>query len=165
MSTNPQTPVLQNTPFLRVQRSFPTQDAQALSIEVDRAYCDTAAKVNSRTIGVYAPNKPTAIGDQWILSGASSKQQTLRQVYPYTAAGSTTINHNINFNSVSMISRIYGTVVDTSGNWYPLPLVNAAAATNQIAILVNATQIVITAGGGAPTIASGVVVLEWVSNV
>lgn len=160
------TSIIQQSPYLRSQRHFPTDNPQALSIEVDRAYCDTATKVNLRTIGVFTTNKPITTGEQWFLNTASqtsNRQQTLRQVYQFTGAGN--IAHGIDLTKIFGFSRIYG--IFTNGtNWYPLPYVDVVSATNQVNVIVTPTNIVITAGGGAPpTITSGTVVLEWLSLV
>lgn len=149
-------------PYLRTSRNFPDDNSQALSVEVNRSYIDIANKVNERTIGTYAVNAPVITGDRWFLSGASSRQQGLRQVYTFTAAGN--IAHGINLSNISAFVKIYGTFTNGT-NWYPLPYVDTNAAGNCISLNVTPTNIVITAGGGAPAITSGTIVLEWLSNV
>jgi hypothetical protein len=161
------TSIVQQSPFLRVQRNFPPDNPQALSIEVDRAYCDTAAKVNARTIGIFPLNMPIITGEKWFINstanGVAQTLQSLRQVYTFTGAGN--IAHGINFTGISGFSRIYGTFTDGT-DWYPLPYVDAISATNQVALKVTPTNIVITAGAGSPpSITSGYVVLEWLSVV
>ena len=155
---------IQQTPYLRVQRSFPADNQQALSVELDRSYTDIASKMNARTIGTFALGFPIVTGEQWFLQkGPIEKQQTLRQVYIFTSSGN--IPHNINLTEISGFSRIYGTFTDGT-NWYPLPYVDVVAANNQVNVIVTPTNIVITAGGGAPpAITSGYVVLEWLSLV
>jgi hypothetical protein len=155
--------IIQQAPYLRVQRNFPNDNPQALSIEVDRAYCDIAAKMNTRTIGTFATNFAIVTGEQWFLAGSNEKQQTLRRVYPFTAAGN--IAHNIKLGEISGFTKIYGTFTNGT-NWYPLPYVDVVAANNQVNVIVTPTNIVITAGGGSPpAITSGYVVLEWLSLV
>lgn len=158
--TNP----TQLSPYLRTQRSFPNDNAQVLTVEIDRAYLDIAQKVNARTIGLFPVNAPIATGEQWFISGQTNKQQTLRQLYTFTAAGN--IAHGINVAAIAGFTRIYGTFTDGT-NWYPLPYVDVAAANNQVNIVVTPTNIVITGGGGGgqPAIVSGFVVLEWLSLV
>lgn len=153
--------VVQQSPYLRQQRNFPDDNIQALTIEIDRAYVDTAQKVNDRIIGLFPTNTPIATGEQWFLSGQSARQQTLRQIYTFTAAGN--IPHGINLAQIAGFTRIWGTFTD-GASWYTLPWVDTVSATNQVNVLVNATNIVITAGGGTPpSITSGFVVLEWLS--
>lgn len=151
----------ERSPYLAVQRTFP-RDPQALSVEMSRTYIDIAQKVNRRTIGNFS-NVPLVTGNVWTLSGGNQRQQTLRQVYTFTSAGN--IPHGINLTNISGIVQIYGTFTNGT-NWYPLPYVDVVDATNQVNIYVNPTNIVITAGGGSPpTITSGYVVLEWLSDV
>jgi hypothetical protein len=156
----------QQTPFLRLQRSFPSDDIQALTVELDKSYIDIAQRVNDRTIGIFAFNRPSATGEAWYQAGSNAKQQTLRQLYAFTAAGN--IPHGIPITgSVGFqgITRLYGTFTDGT-NWYPLPYVDVVAANNQVNVYVTPTNIVITSGGGAPpTIVSGWVILEWLAAV
>jgi len=153
----------QQSPYLRTQRRFPQDSIQELTKEVDKAYIDTAQKVNSRVIGTYSVNAFVVTGEEWFLTGQPNRQQTLRRVYKITGAGS--IAHGINVSQISGFTRIYGTFTDGT-NWYTLPYVNTAAANNQISVQVTPTNIVITAGTGAPpTISSGYIILEYLSNV
>lgn len=156
MATN----VLNQVPFLRTSRNFP-EEAQSLSVEVNKSYVDISNAVNNRTIGIFPTNNPVITGESWFVS-QNKKQQTLRQVYPFTAAGN--IPHNVPVANISGFSKIYGTFTDGT-NWYPLPYVDVVAANNQINVIVTPTNITITAGGGSPpSIVSGYVVLEWLSN-
>lgn len=163
MSVNIQQNNLLQSPFLRVQRHFPTDNAQALSIEIDRAYCDTAEKVNSRTIGIYPLNRSVVTGNRWILAGSNEKQQSLRQVYNFSATGN--IPHNISWTTVSFISpNSYGTFTDGS-NWYGAIYGSNTAIAAQVSFYVTSSNIVVLAGAGAPSITNGYINLEWVSQV
>jgi len=157
------TVTLQTSPYLREQRQFPASDAKTLASECDQAYIDIALKVNARTVGLFSIDFPVVTGEAWFFAGSSQRQQTLRQVYKFTAAGS--IVHGINFSAVSNFTRIYGTIFDGT-NYYPLPYVNTVAVNNQISVNVTPTNIVITAGGGGgqPAIVSGLVIIEWLSQ-
>lgn len=154
---------IQKAPYLREQRSFPNDNIQALTVEIDRAYVDIAIKVNNRTIGLFPDNVPIGTGERWFLNGQTQRQQTLRQLYQFTAAGN--IPHGINVAQIAGFTRIYGTFTNGT-NWYPLPYVDDISATNQVNVIVTPTNIVITAGAGSPpAITSGFVVLEWLSQV
>ena len=157
MSTN----VTSQSPFLRTTRHFP-QDPQPLSVELSKSYLDIASFVNARTIGTYAVNAPSITGNQFFTSGLASKRQSLRQIYTFTSSG--TIPHGINFQNVTAFVQIYGTFTEGT-NWYPIPYVNTVNVINQISIRVDSTNIVIIAGAGAPAIVSGIVNLEWLTNV
>lgn len=154
----------QKAPYLDQQRQFPSDDIKALATQVDLAYINIAQKVNDRTIGIYALGASTTTGNALYLQGSNQKQQTVRQIYTFTAAGN--IAHGINTANIAGFLNIYGTFTDGSSVWYPLPFTDVAGATNQIGVSVTATNIVIVAGAGAPpTISSGFVVLEWISLV
>ena len=132
-------------------------------MEINRSYIDIAGAVNARTIGIFPVNAPVVTGDSWFLSGQENRQQVLRQVYQFTAAGN--IPHGIILSQISGFTKIYGTFTDGS-IWYPLPYVNVTAANNQVSVTVTGTNIVITRGGGGPpAVSSGFVVLEWLSQV
>jgi len=154
---------LNQSPYLRVQRHFPTDNPQALSIEVDRAYVDTAQKVNARTIGIFPSNSPIVTGDQWFLSGSSEKQQSLRQAYTFTGTGN--IPHNISFTAVSFVSpKSYGSFTDGT-DWYGAIYASSTAIAAQVSFYVTSTNIVVVAAAAAPSITQGYIVLEWVSQV
>jgi hypothetical protein len=130
-------------------------------VELDKTYVDVSNAVNARVIGIFASGSSSVTGESWFLQ-PNLKRQTLRQVYVITGAGS--YPHGINLNKIFGFTRIWGTFRDSGGTWYPLPYVDVASATNQVSILVNSTNIVITAGGGTPpSIASGTVALEWMA--
>lgn len=153
---------IQTSPYLREQRQFPFDDLRETANQIDHAYIDIAQKVNARTIGLFSVGFSTATGESWYLTGQPNRQQTLRQVYTFSAAGN--IAHGINFGTLTTFTRVYGVFFDGS-IYYPLPYVDVVSATNQVNVVVNGTNIVISAGGGVPpTIVSGYVILEWLSQ-
>ena len=128
---------------------------------MNRAYVDIANATNSRTIGIYPTNRPAITGDSYFVSG-NQRQQSLRRVYNVTGTGN--IAHGITLTQIAGFVKIYGTFTDGT-NWYTLPYTDPVAANNQISLTVTPTNIVITAGGGTPpSIVSGWVVLDWISN-
>lgn len=160
---------LQVSPYLKGQWQFPYDDLRGLSHQVDISYIDIASKLNARTIGTFSITFPLVTGERWFTAltsaqktaGISPPQQTLRQVYQFTGAGN--IPHGITLSTIIGFTRIYGTFTDGTV-YYPLPYVDVTAANNQVNVVVNATNIVITAGGGSPpSITAGYVVLEWLS--
>lgn len=151
------------SPYLREQRQFPNTDLKELSNQSDHAYIDIAQKVNVRTIGIFALGFSVINGESWYLSGSSLKQQALRQIYTFTTSGS--IPHGLDLATIPYFSRISGNFYDGT-NWYPLPYVDVNAANNQVNIIIDPTNIVITRGGGTPpAITKGIVILEWLSQV
>jgi len=152
MSSN----ISNQAPFLRTSRQFP-EDAPELVVELDKTYIEIAQTVNDRTIGIFTTNRSIVTGESWFFTN-NQRQQTLRQLYTFSSAGS--IVHGISLNAISGFTKIYGTFTDGT-NWYPLPYVDTAAFANQVSVKVTPMNIVITSGGLAIT--KGFVILEWVS--
>jgi len=154
---------IQQTPYMRLQRNFPSHNIQALVIEIDRFHIEAATRVNAREIGIYPVGFPSINGQQWFLAGQANKQQALRQVYQFTGTGN--IPHGINWASVALISPLsYGTFTDGT-NWYGAVYDSNTAVAGQVSFYVTPTNIVVIAGAGAPTITNGYINLEWVSKV
>lgn len=154
---------LQQAPYLREQRQFPNDDVRDLSNQVDHAYIDIAGKVNQRIIGNYPVNFLSITGERWYFQGSSRPQQSLRQVYTFTAAGN--IAHGLDWAGVSSISpKSYGTYLDTSGNWNGVIYANSAPITGQLSFYVTPTNIVVLDGTIPIPLANGFIVLEYISN-
>jgi len=161
--------VVNQMAFLQTSRNFP-EDISDLTEEINKAYIDIANAVNNRTISIFPTNRPAINGESWFVDRNRS-QKGLRQVYPFTAAtlaaSGGVIAHGINFDEVFAFTRIYGTFTDGT-NWYPLPFVAiVGGVASQIGLAVDPTNIEINEGGGGsqPTVVSGYVVLEWISDV
>ena len=157
MSTN----LKLTAPYLRSSWQFPDDNAQALSVQVDRAYLAIANTVNAREISIYPTSVPIANGTQWFIN-SSQKQSGLRRVYVFTAAGS--IAHNLDFNSIAGFTQCYGTFTDGT-NWYGAVFGSNTAIAAQISFYLTPTSIVILAGVGSPAITTGTIVLEWRSQL
>lgn len=153
--------VLSKGAFLRTSRNFPN-DMEELTFEVNKSYVEIANTVNNRVIGFFTVNRSTVTGENWFIT-QNKKQQGLRQVYRWDDTH-LTIAHGIDFLSLTNFVRIWGTFFDGT-SWQDLPYVDVLSATNQIKVSVNATNIVITKGAGAPpTCTNGLVILEWIAN-
>jgi hypothetical protein len=156
------------SPYLRQQRDFPRNDITQLSRQIDEAYVDIASKVNERTVSSFGLSNQVITGEQWYLQGVK-KQQTLRQVYTFgaIASGATLdIPHNIPASDISQFTRIWGTIIDSTGNYRPLPYSSVAAGANvELFINTNAVppSIQIQVGASFPPIKQGLVVLEWLT--
>ncbi len=155
MSTN----VVNSVAYLRTSRDFP-EDNHQLRIELNKAYIDTASAVNSRTIGLYPTTRPAITGDEYFIT--ATKQQSLRQVYTFSAVGS--IPHNISPASISQFTKSGGEFTDGT-NWYGAIFGSNIAIAGQISFYITPTNIVILAGAGAPAIVSGIIIVEWITNI
>lgn len=156
MTTN----VINQVPFLRTSRNFP-QEAQPLAVEVNKTYVDIANNVNSRIIGLFPTTKPAITGESWFITD-NQRQQTLRQVYTFTATGD--IPHGINFSNVNRFTRCWGEYTDGT-NYYGAIWASSVAIAGQVTFYISPTNIVILAGASAPSITSGIIILEWLSQV
>lgn len=146
--------------YLRASRDFP-KDMSTLSIELSKSYIDIANAVNTRTIGIYSVTKSAITGNSWYIQN-NQKQQSLRQIYPFTTIGN--IPHNLDLSQVDFVSpNSYGSFSDGT-NFYGVIFGSNVAIAGQISFYITPTDIVILSGGGSPTISSGIIVLEYLSN-
>lgn len=151
--------VINQIAFLRTSREFP-EEIKQMSVEVNKSYVDIASAVNARTIGLYSTTRPTITGDSWYLSG-NLKQQTLREIYTFTAT--TAINHGIPNLIPGQVIPCYGNYTDGT-NSYGLIYGTSVAVAGLITFYVTATQIIFSVGAGAPSLTSGIIVLQWLSS-
>lgn len=168
MSTN----VTNQVAFLRTTREFP-EDLHQFTVEVNKTYVDIANAVNNRTISIFPTNRPAINGESWFLTG-NQRQQGLRQIYalPSTIVNGSTIDIGFKISSISQFtSKCYGSFTDGT-NWYGLIYASNIAITAQISFYITlngasttSDQVTFRVGAGAPAIASGTLVLEWISRV
>lgn len=161
--TNP----INQSPYLRNSRSFPDEILQ-LATETDKSYIEIARSVNDRTIGLYPTARPSITGNKYYFS--SQSQQSLRQIYPIT--GTTDIPLGFKLSSISSVIQMYGTYKDSTGNTYGFISGAPIAIVGQIVFYIfidtssTKTDVIrFVSGAGAPTIVSGTIVVEWISNV
>jgi hypothetical protein len=155
---------IQQSPYLRDQRQFPNDDLKELANQSDHAYIDIAAKVNARTIGIYATGFQIVTGDKWFLQGQPQRQQTLRQVYTFPiTAGTNVIAHGINVSTITTFTKIYGVATNNTTAWLPLPYANITSLTFQIEVDVSPTDIVVVQGA-SQTMTTAYIILEWLSQ-
>lgn len=152
---------ISRAPFLRTSRNFP-EESQPLAVETNKSYVDIANAVNARVIGLFASGNSTVTGEAWFMNqNKNQKQQSLRQLYEFTTL--TPITHNIpSFEEISPSCR--GSYTDGT-NWYGLPFGTSVAVAGLITFYVTSTQIIFNSGAGAPALTSGMIVLEWLSQV
>lgn len=157
------TSFINGTPYLRSSREYP-EDLMMLSQEISKSYIDVANAVNTRTIGIFPTNRSAITGESWFLSG-SQKNQSIRQVYKFGAiAPGANVLIPYQTNGLTQFSRIYGTCITSLPDYRPIPYASVAPNTN-IDVRVDATRIVVAVGAGSPSVISGIIILEWLSNV
>lgn len=141
--------------LLREQRLFP-QEAQALSVEVDRSYVDISTKVNDRIIGFYTQNGILITGEKMVING--ERYDGFRNFYIFT--GTAAINHGITIYNLSQFTNCFGTYTDGT-NSYGLIYGTSVAIAGCISFYVTNTQIIFVLGAGAPALTGGRIILNW----
>lgn len=152
------TNIINRSPYLPTQRQMP-KNLEELTPELSKMYVDIANMVNVRSIGLFSTNKASITGDSWFISNV--RQQTLRQLYTFTST--TAIPHGLDFTEIPRFTQMYGTYTDGT-NWYGLLTTSSTSIAGQISFYIDSTNIQFVSGAGAPTLTSGSIVLEWLSN-
>lgn len=155
--------VVNVTPFMRTSREFP-DDIKNLTVELNRSFIETANVVNARTIGLFPTNLPALTGESWYILN-NRKQQTLRQVFPFGAiAPGGTLNIPYTLFGFNQFSKIYGTCITGFPDYRPIPYASVVANAN-IDLRVSPTNIIVAVGAASPAITSGLIIIEWLSQV
>lgn len=151
-------------PYLRTSRSFP-EDLPQLTTEINRTYVDIALAVNSRTIGIFPTNRNAVTGESWFIK--SRTQQSIRQTYTLGAiAPGTNISIPYVINGFDQFSRIFGTCKTSQPDSRPIPYASVGANSNiDVRIDTLNSLIIISNGSAAPDIISGLITIEWLSQV
>jgi len=156
-------------PYLRTSRKFP-EDIKQLTVEVDKAYIDTANCVNNRTISIFPTNVQAINGESWMIGGR--KHQGIRQVYvvPAITVFPFTIPHFIKFSRIFEFVRCFGSFTDGT-NYYGMIYASNVAIAGQISFYLTPEvgttpgNIVVLQGAAAPALTTGIICLEWISEV
>lgn len=150
--------------FLPTTIQYP-KEPQELINRLNKAYEDTATRLNIKQIGVFDLIE-FLTGEQWFTAGNPQvKRQTFRHVYSIGAinAGATsTIAHGIL--GITSFTHLYGTCVTAVVDYRPIPYASATAVNQQIEIKADSTNITIINGAAAPNITSAIVVAEYLKN-
>lgn len=159
--------IINQVSFLRTSREFP-EELHQLAVQCNKSYVDIANCVNARIISLFTTNKPSINGENWFL-GTNQRQQGLRQVYLVTSTAP--INIGFKISSISQFTpKCYGSFTDNT-NWYGLIFGSKVAIAGQVSFFIASTgstttdQIQFQVGVGAPAVNSGIIVLEWLSNI
>lgn len=153
--------------FLRTSRLFP-EDLRQLCVESNKSYVDIANAVNARTIGLYPVNVAAITGNSYFLT--NQRQQSLREVYVF-GIGITTINLGFKLSNIAQFVQMFGIYTDGTSTYGLIPASSVSIA-GQISFYVTiniasttSDVIKIVIDGSAPTLQSGTIILEWISQV
>lgn len=157
-------PANSNAVFLPTTIQYP-KDPQELLERLNKAYEDTATRLNIKQIGIFDLVE-FLTGEQWpVIGNPQKKRQTFRIIFNFDAIapGATlVIPHGLT--GVTAYTHIYGTAITDVVDNRPIPYASATVVTNQIEINVDGTNINIINGATASAITSGFVVLEYLKN-
>lgn len=151
--------VVNQTPYIITSRNFP-EDIKPLCIELSRTYIDIANAVNNRIISIFPQTRPAITGENWFIN--NQRQQTIRQVYAFTSTAS--IPHGITLSNISRFTSCYGMWTDGT-NWYGLICGSNVAIPGQTSFYIDPTNIVFVVDVASPILTSGIIVLQWMSDV
>ena len=151
--------VVNNSAYLRTSREFP-EDVKQLTVQLNKMYLDVANVVNTKEVGLYPTSSPAITAQEWFLQG-NQRQQALRQVFTFTSTSA--INHGIKNVAAGNFTKCYGSYTDGTKTFGLIFGNIGTAIAGQIVFDVTSTQIEFVAGAGAPTVKSGIVVVEWIS--
>jgi len=152
------------SPFVPTYRQFPTEDSHNLEKQLVNFHNQTNTAVNNRTIGSFQLHVAGDVnlvpnGERWFSAPGQQRLRDGNRLVVQVSDSTLTVAHNITM--INQVTRIYGSFFDGT-NWWPLPYVDVVAVNNQINVKATATQIVVTKGAGSPpSIANGIVVLEF----
>jgi hypothetical protein len=157
--------LVNKSPYLRNTRDFP-EELHQLATEINKTYVEIASAVNNRTIGIYSVNKSSIDGNRYFFT--SQPNEGLRQIYTFT--GTSNISLGFKLSSIYGIANMYGTYIDSAGNVYGLIAGTSVAISGQISFYLSVVSgpsdmIVFVLGSGEPALVSGMIVVEWISNV
>ena len=144
--------------FVPVSEYFPEDDAE-LRTKLSSLHSLVASAVNSRDIAFYQNGAEVVTGQQF--SSGGNQRQSFRKVFYFgtiNAGATLTIAHGLS--GMTPFTRIYGTAT-TASDFRPIPYVDATVVTKQVSLFVDSTNINIINGATAPTITSGIIVLEY----
>lgn len=157
-------PANSNAVYLPTTTNYPS-DLQELIIRLNSTYVDIATRLNTKEIGIYNLSE-FLTAQQWFTAGNPQQfRDAYRTVYSIgtIAAGATsTTAHGLT--NVTAFTHIYGTCITATVDYRPIPYSSATATNAQIELKVDATNITIINGAGAPQITSALVVLEYLKN-
>lgn len=120
-----------------------------------------ALALNFKTNGIFETTE-TQNGDQYfgVAPEQRKKRFAFRKVFSIDPTA-LTFDHGIT--GATQFTHIYG-VINTASDSRPLPYVDVVNVTNQTALRVTATQVIITNGATATAITGGIVVLEYLKQ-
>lgn len=153
--------------FVPTSETF-SQDQSQLLIGLTSSQTTIANAVNIREIAIYEDSAEILTGQQFSTPGDSTqKKYTFRRLFYFGAiASGATLNIPHGIGDPVQFTHIYGTCIDATPFYKPIPYVSFANLGYQIDIKIDATNIIIINGVApvAAAITSGLIVVEYLLN-
>ena len=146
--------------YVPTYRNF-QQDEEELKLLLASSYTNLATSLNLKINGVFDVVEVQTGSQYNDPLDPQNKKFSFRKMF-YIDPAALTFNHDIT--DAVLYTAIYGTLITATPDFRPLPYVDVVNITNQTGIRVNATQVIISNGAGAPAITGGIVVLEYLKN-
>lgn len=157
-------PINSESPYLPVSLKFDDK-FDVLIPQLLRMYSSIAYRLNNREISIYDLQERIT-GQKWTDStNLQTPKETFRIVLEFAAiAPGATLNIAHGINTIAQFTKIYGTCITATPDFRPIPYASATAVNQQIEVNVDAANVNIINGAGAPNISSGLIVLEYLKN-
>lgn len=158
-------PATTNDPALEENITF-AHDQNIFFDQITRYCRDSAKKVNQKENG-YFPLEIEILNNQNFFTADNPRmyRSVFRKVFAFGAiAAGAVLNIAHGIDTITLITHFYGSIVSAVPDDRPLPYTDTALATNQVSLLRNGINIVITNGATAPAITSGIVIIEYLKQ-
>jgi len=151
-------------PFLPINQTF-SQNEGEFHVQITNRDRDIARNINDREIALYdLAEVPT--GQQWFNSANTQvKRNGYRKAFilpAITSGNSLSLAHNIV--GITIMTRYWANVITDVPDFRQIPYASNALATDQVAMRITSTDILIAVGVAFPNITSGIAVLEYLKS-
>ena len=131
-------------------------------------YKRIANSVNTRQLGFYFTQETSAGQEFFVANDPQNRRYVYRSVIDFGAlpnTGTTTVAHNISFDSDYRLTHLYGASTDPVNLLYiPLPYASPTLA-NNIELSLDGTNVIVTTGSNRSAFTTTYIVAEYVKVV
>lgn len=153
-------------PYLSPGFTLPRGETNTKSVIEEREN-KTAYYLAQREIALYSTATAQPTGQKWFTSLPANSRSPLRTVINFGAlpnSGTSSAAHNIAVNSMTTLTKLYGSASDTTDELY-IPIPYASATTAKIVELhMDETYVYVTTNGNLTNYNVCYIVIEWLTN-
>jgi len=153
-----ETPLPENVSF--------SEDYKQFLEQITRYYRDIARTVNDKERGFYPEELEILNSQKYFVAGDPQRYRNVfRKVFSFGAiAAGAVLNIAHGITGLTEVTDLYGAVITAVPDDRPIPYVDTVLVTNQISVLRNGINIVVTNGATAPNVTSGTIVIEYLKQ-